>query len=203
MSKATSTVPEPSAGQSPGDRIIEAALTLIAEHGLGGVTMLGIAGTAGVARQTLYNYYPDIDSIVAEAVRRHNRESIAILESSLRVVDLPEDKLEQLVRHVVSIGAHAHHAHGVQYGLSADTRATLGAYDEILNRRIREVLEEGQLSGAFRSDLIPDVDAVLIQHMLNGLLEVSARAPDQAAQTAATGTRTILAAVSGVEAVRP
>jgi AcrR family transcriptional regulator len=190
-----------SASRSADDRIIEAALTLIAEQGLGGVTMLGIAETAGVARQTLYNHYPDIDSIVAEAINRHNRESIERLESSMRVVDLPEDKLEQLVRHVVSIGAHAHHAHNFQHGLSADTRATLGAYHEMINRRIREILEEGQRSGVFRSDLIPDVDAVLIQHMLNGLLDLSARAPNQAAQTATTGTRTILAAVAGVEPV--
>ena len=102
MSEATPA--HPGAAASPDDRIIEAALSLIAQQGLGGVTMSGIADTAGVARQTLYNHYPDIDSIVAEAISRHNRESIDLLEASQRVVDLPEDKLEQLVRHVVSIG---------------------------------------------------------------------------------------------------
>jgi len=182
---------------SPGDRIIEAALTLIAEQGLGGVTMSGIAETAGVARQTLYNHYPDIDSIVAEAISRHNRESIDLLEASLRVVDLPEDKLEQLVRHVVSIGAHAHHAPGFQHGLSAEARATLGAYDEALDRRIREVLTDGQRTGVFRADLTPGVDAILIRHVLNGLLDLAAGAPDQAATLATTGTRTLLAAVAG------
>ena len=180
---------------SPDDRILEAALTLIAEHGLGGVTMTRIAETAGVARQTLYNHYSDIDSIVAEAISRHNRESIDLLEASLRVVDLPADKLEQLVRHVVSIGAHAHHAPGFQQGLSADARATLSAYDEELDRHIREVLAEGQRTGAFRSDLTPDVDAILIRHALNGLLDLAAHAPDQAAQLATTGTRTLLAAI--------
>lgn len=193
MSGATPT--HSGAAASPDDRIIEAALTLIAEQGLGGVTMSGIADTAGVARQTLYNHYPDIDSIVAAAISRHNRESIDLLEASLGVVDLPEEKLEQLVRHVVSIGAHAHHASGFQHGLSAEARATLGAYDEALDRHIREVLAEGQRTGAFRSDLIPDVDAILIRHALNGLLELAATAPDQAAQLATTGTRTLLAAV--------
>ena len=192
---AVATDPKGGASRSSDDRIMEAALMLIAEQGLGGVTMLAIAEAAGVARQTLYNYYPDVDSIIAEAVRRHNRESIKLLEASLRVVDRPEDKLEQLVRHVVSIGAHARHTQGFQHGLSAETRATLGTYDEVIHERIREVLEEGRASGVFRSDLSPDVDALLIQHMLNGLLELGARAPDEAAQTATTGTRTILAAV--------
>ena len=159
--------------------------------------MSGVAESAGVARQTLYNHYPDVDSIVAEAISRHNRESIDLLEASIRVVDLPEEKLEQLVRHVVSIGAHAHHALGFQHGLSAEARATLGAYDEALDRHIREVLAEGQRTGVFRSDLTRDVDATLIRHVLNGLLELAAATPDQAAQLATTGTRTLLAAVAG------
>ncbi len=194
MPKATDS--KAVAAVSPDDRIIEAALTSIAEEGLGGVTMLGIAETAGVARQTLYNHYADVDSIVAEAISRHNRESIELLESSMSVVDLPEDKLEQLVRHVVSIGAHAHHALSFQHGLSADSRATLGAYDEMMHRRIHQILEEGQRSGVFRSDLTPNVDADLIQHMLNGLLGLAARTPNQVARLATTGTRTILAAVA-------
>ena len=193
---AKAIVPEDSSSRSTDNRIIEAALTLIAQEGLGGVTMLAIAEAASVARQTLYNYYPDIDTIVAEAIRRHNRESIELLEASLRVVDRPEDKLEQLVRHVVSIGAHAQHTQGFQHGLSADARATLGAYDELIVRRVGEILAEGQRSGVFRSDLVPEVDAVLIQQMLNGLLELGARAPDQAANTATTGIRTIRAAVT-------
>ena len=69
--------------QSTDDRIIHAALTLIAHEGLGAVTMRSIAESAGISRQTLYNHYPDIDSIVAGALRRHNEESIQLLESSL------------------------------------------------------------------------------------------------------------------------
>ena len=196
MAKVTPKGSEASDSRSPDDRIMEAALGMIAEQGLGGVTMLGIAEAAGVARQTLYNYYPDIDSIVAEAIGRHNRESIALMELALSVVDRSEDKLEQLVRHVVSLGAHTHHAQGFQHGLSADTRATLGDYDESMIGHLRQIIEDGQRSGVFRGDLVPDIDAVLIHHMLNGLLAVSARAPDQAAHTASTGTRTILAAIT-------
>lgn len=180
---------------SADDRIIEAALTLITRQGLGAVTMMKIAETAGVARQTLYNHYPDVDSIVLEAISRHNRESIRLLEASLRVVDRPEDRLEQLVRHMVSIGAHAHHASGIEHGLSADARETLSEYDSALDRRIREILEEGRRTGAFRPDLTPDIDAVLIRHLLNGLTHQAADTQDNAAELAATGSRTILAAV--------
>jgi AcrR family transcriptional regulator len=183
-------------GGSADDRITAAALNLIAEVGLGGITMVGVAEAAGVSRQTLYNHYPDVDSIVAVAIGKHNRESIRLLESALLVVDGPRDKLAQLVRHTVSIGAHAHHAPGIQSGLSAETRAALSEYDVALDRRIREVLQDGIRTGAFRRTLVPDVDAALIRHLLNGLMELASRTPEASAGLAATGMQTVLAAVT-------
>ncbi len=186
----------PSDQQSTDERIIHAALTLIARGGLGSVTMRGIAETAGIARQTLYNYYPDVDSIVAAALRRHNEESIQLLESSLRTVDDPSGKLEQLVRHVVSIGTHAHHTPGIEHGLSPQARATLEEYQVALDKSIRRILEDGQQSGVFRSDLSLDLDTALVRHMLDGLSEQAARTPDSAAAIASGGIRTISAALA-------
>ncbi|MDJ0924612.1 MAG: TetR/AcrR family transcriptional regulator [Acidimicrobiia bacterium] len=185
-----------SSDASADSRIVTATLMLIAESGLGSLTMMRIAETAGVARQTLYNHYPDVDSIVAEAIRRHNRESIDLLKSALDVLDRPEDRLEQLVRHSVAVGAHAHHARGIEQGLSAAARATLREYEEVLDQYIRRVLVDGQESGVFRDDLSPNVDAGLIRHMLDGLAAQSAAAPQQAASIATSGARTVLAAVA-------
>jgi AcrR family transcriptional regulator len=182
--------------QSTDDRIIRAALALISRDGLGGVTMRGVAETAGIARQTLYNHYPDVDTIVAEAIRRHNRESIQLLESSLRVVDEPAAKVEQLVRHVVAVGSHAHHAPGIGHALSADARAIVHEYNEALDRSIREILEQGQRAGVLRDDLSLDLDTALVRHMLHGLAEQSAQTPDRAAAIATAGTRTVRAALT-------
>lgn len=178
------------------DRIIHAALALISREGLGAVTMRSIAETAGIARQTLYNHYPDIDSIVAEAIKRHNRESIRLLESSLRVADDPTDKLDQLVRHVVAVATHAHHARGIEHGLSSDARATLNDYHETLDRSIRGILEEGQRGGSFRQDLSLDLDTRIVRHILNGLAEQAALTPDRAPAITATGMNTIRAAIT-------
>ena len=183
-------------GETTDDRIIGAALGLIAHEGLGAVTMIKVARTAGVSRQTLYNHYPDVDGIVAEAIRRHNRESIEMLESTLRVVDDAAGKIEQLVRHVVAMGAHAQHAPGIEHGLSADARATLEDYHDALGRCIRDILEEGRRSGVLPVDRMLDVDVVLVRHVLDGLAEASAEMPASAARIAAAGTRAILAAVA-------
>jgi len=182
--------------RSTDERIIHAALALIAQEGLGAVTMRSIAESAGIARQTLYNHYRDIDSIVAAALKRHNEESIELLEHALRVVDDPSGKLEQVVRHVVSIGTHAHHTPGIELGLSSEARATLAEYHVALDSSIREILEDGQRSGDFRPDLSLDLDTTLVRHMLDGLTEEAARAPAEAAAIASAGIRTIRAALT-------
>ena len=81
------------------DRIIHATLTLISERGFGGVTMSLIADVASVARQTLYNHYGDVDSIVAAAIDRHNRASVDLLNAALQEAESPTDKTEHMVRH--------------------------------------------------------------------------------------------------------
>ena len=189
------TEQSPSSRPSSNDRIVEAALSLIAENGLGNVTMARVAETAGVARQTLYNHYSDIDAIVASAISRHNKEAIRLLEGAMQVVEHPTERLEQLVRHVVSVGAHAHHAPGIRHGLSARVRDGLKEYDDALDQSIRGVLQAGQQRGSFRKDLSLGVDTVLVRHMLNGLGELAATTPDRAAAIAAIGARTVLAAV--------
>ena len=180
---------------SADDRIVEATLGLIAEHGLGAITMRQIADTAGVARQTVYNHYTDIDAIVVAAIRRHNDESLAMIDAALAVVEHPGAKLEQLVRHFVAIGAHAQHGTGLEQGLGPSAREALAGHDAALDERIRTILDEGRTSGVFRPDLDPRTDAVLIRHLLSGLTQQAAATPDTAG-LAATGCRTILAAVT-------
>ncbi len=180
---------------STGDRIVHAALVLIGEQGLAGVTMSGVAEAAGVARQTLYNHYPDVDSIVAGAISQHARESVELLHTAMRVVEEPVDRLEQLVRHVAATTAHAPHALDVRYSLSPDARASLVEFDEALDALITEILEEGRAAGVFRADLECDLDTVLVRHLLEGLSTLIADAPESAAEITSAGTRTILAAL--------
>lgn len=188
-------------GDHPGDsmtindRIIHATLTLISEHGLGAVTMSRVADTAGVARQTLYNHYDDIDSIVSAAIDQHNRESINLLEAALQLAESPADKIEQMVRHFVMVGSHARHTFAFGTGLSVDARMTLDTYNDAVERHIRDILDDGRRSGDFRPDLTPEIDTILTRSLLEGLYELAADTPEQASRIVTTGTRTILAAL--------
>jgi AcrR family transcriptional regulator len=177
------------------DRIIHATLTLISEHGLGAVTMSRVADTAGIARQTLYNHYDDIDTIVATAIDRHNRESIDLLGTALQMAESPTGKIEQMVRHFVMVGSHARHTFDFGTGLSADTRVILDTYNDAVEQHVRGILEEGRRSGDFRPNIAPEIDTVLIRALLEGLYELAADIPEQASRIVTTGTRTILAAL--------
>jgi AcrR family transcriptional regulator len=194
---ADPTQPDSSSQATPpiDDRIVHAALALINEHGLGGVTMSQVADAAGVARQTLYNRYGDIDSIVATTIERHNQESLDLLASAITVAESPEDRVEQLVRHFASIGAHSHHSVDLLGALASELRAGLDAYRHAIEEHIRAIIDEGMRADNFRSDLSLDIDTGLIRSVLEGVRYLAARTPDQAAHISTTGTRTILRAL--------
>lgn len=179
---------------SVSDRIIHATLQLIGEHGLGGVTMTSIAKGAGIARQTLYNHYADVDTIVASAIGRHNDEAIELLEGAIAVVDSPTARLEQLVRHVAAV-SDSHTRLLAAPTLSRAARESLAAYDTALDGILREILESGRETGEFRANLEPSLDAVIVRHLLEGVADLVAADPDAAVAIVAASTNTITAAV--------
>ena len=191
----TTSSDHPADSMSANDRIVHATLTLINEQGLGALTMSRVADAAGVARQTLYNHYDDIDSIVATAIDRHNRESIDLLETALQMAESPTGKIEQMVRHFVMVGSHARHTFDFGAGLSEDARGILETYNDAVEQHVRGILEDGRRSGDFRPNITPEIDTVLIRALLEGLSELAADTPEQASRIVTTGTRTILAAL--------
>lgn len=178
------------------DRITQAALELIAQNGYGGVSMSAIAATSGVARQTVYNHYPDVDSIVGAAVDRHNTESLQTLESLLVAIDSPTGKLDHLVRHHAVVAEHAHGTHTLHHSLSQRTRASVESFSVRVTEIIEGILREGVSEGLFRQDVHPQRDAVLIQHILEGVTILVITESDQIPAIVNTAIRTVRAVVS-------
>jgi AcrR family transcriptional regulator len=67
--------------------VLNAAVSLVAQHGLVGVTMSGIAELAGIGRATLYKYFPDIEAIL---FAWHQREIESHLSRLMTVRDQAE-----------------------------------------------------------------------------------------------------------------
>jgi AcrR family transcriptional regulator len=177
------------------ERIIEATLQLITEQGLSGVTMVEVARTAGVARATLYNHYSDVPSILAEAIARHNDQAIVGLRQNLATASSPSDTIEHLVHYVASISAHGHTIE-LHHGLPPVLRDELAAFDDELEARIQQTLDSGLATGEFRSTLDVPATTTLIRHMLAGVSELVAAAPQEAPRIAVDANCTILAAIA-------
>jgi AcrR family transcriptional regulator len=157
--------------------------------------MVEVARTAGVARATLYNHYSDVPSILADATTRHNEQAISGLRQTLAVAGSPTDTIEQIVRYVAAISRHGHTL-DARHGLPPELREQLTTFDDELESQIRIALENGTATGEFRSDLHREAGPTLVRHMLHGVSELVAAAPDRAPEFVHDTTRTILAAVT-------
>ena len=167
-------------------RIVEAALGLIAQHGLGGVSMTGVAGAAGVSRQTLYNHFPGVEEIVTAILEQHQGESLDRLDALLATEDRASGRLELLIRHQAAVVGHPGHGPELARALSAGAREILLQYEASLTDRIVGILADGIACGEFRGDLDPGRDAVLLLRMLDGLADLARSVPDDRA-AAVTG----------------
>jgi len=181
------------AEMKPQQRIMHAVMELIAERGLSGITMSDLANTATVSRQTLYNYYSDVDSAVAAALGEHNEVALAQLDTSLSLCITPEDRMGQLVRHFAALGAHGH-GQPLERGLSASTQRHLASHDQAVGVRIQTAIGKGIESGTFRPDITAS-DMTLVHSLLRGVQEATSTSPTDAAAIVDSSTRTPLAAL--------
>ncbi len=122
------------------DAALDTAAALVAEDGLLSVTMSAIAGRTGIARATLYKYFPDVESILVAWHERQIGEHLkllvdtrdaattataalrAVLEAYALVSHEPHrSELSELLHH----GEHVTHAHQHMHAFVRDliTRA--------------------------------------------------------------------------------
>lgn len=181
------------------ERIIAATLELATERGLSGLTMSAVAETANVARQTLYNHFPDVEAIVAAAVEAHQKESFDALRVFLATMDDASTRLEHVVRHVAASAAHHLPMPAVQHGLSAAVREGLFDHQRQLQSLIEAILTDGVAAGDFRPSLDVPRDAKLITHMLDAVTEQVGANPEAIGEIVGVATRTVRAAVANSE----
>jgi AcrR family transcriptional regulator len=71
------------------EQLIDAALSVILEHGYGGVSIEGIARAAGVTRPVVYDHFPNLPQLLHALVEREERYSLEQLDDV--VPQLPPD----------------------------------------------------------------------------------------------------------------
>ena len=176
------------------ERIAEAAFELIAARGMAGVTMSAIAERAGVARQTLYNHFADVEGIVLWAVDQYEVAGMEQLRQIVAATEGPAAQLEQLVRFSVALAGHGSHGVALETGMSPQAQQRMQDHRMVTRGLIAELLEAGVEDQSFREDLDVPVAAALIQSMLGSAGSI-AELPEEPARVATELVQAVLGSV--------
>lgn len=84
--------PSQSRGHARVESLLKAASATVAEEGLAGLTMHGVARRSGTSIGSLYHFFPDRDSLLMGLVRRHEA---AIAEINARMLAVPGEVWRQ------------------------------------------------------------------------------------------------------------
>jgi AcrR family transcriptional regulator len=142
--------------------ILEAAASALARNG--DVSMAEVADAAGVARATLYRYFPNRDALVDAVAETALADAAGRLDSA-RIAEIPiGDGVARAVRALVEIGDPFIVAGRERLRTDAD------AFDRSVATPIAAMFERGSTAGAIRGDVPPRwLAEVLIGLVVAGL----------------------------------
>jgi TetR/AcrR family fatty acid metabolism transcriptional regulator len=148
------------------NRILRAAIEVFATKGYFAARMTDVAEAAQVADGTLYLYFEGKEHLLMSVFDDVLGRFITRLDEEISKIEDPLEKLNVMVRlHLETLGRDHALAHVLQIEtrhsrrfMSLFTRGKLGEY---LNR-VRDIILEGQESGAFRGDISPGLATNLV-----------------------------------------
>lgn len=149
--------------------IVDATVVLVAERGRADVTMSAVAERVGIGRATLYNYFPDVDQILATYVVSEFDRQHAALDERLAGVSDPLEQLRLSLEQVIGYFASAEHRAGSPIGLDTfgpDAQVAVDAAALGFHARLAELIRASIEAGLLRSDLDPDFAADALNHLL-------------------------------------
>ncbi|WAJ28594.1 TetR/AcrR family transcriptional regulator [Antarcticirhabdus aurantiaca] len=160
-------------GEATRDAIRRAAEALFAAQGFSAVSMRDIAARVGVRASALYNHFPAKQDILAELMETHLLRLTAALDAVLPGAEAsPAARLAAFARFHVRYHFDAADAVFLSYmelrSLAPENRARINALRGAYERRLRDILRDGQRSGAFRIE-DPTIEAMALIAMLTGV----------------------------------
>lgn len=139
------------------DAILRAATLIFAQKGYFNAKVSDIARAANIADGTVYLYFRSKEEILHSIFDRTMSGAIAEAKEQLELLDDAREKLKLIARlHLARLGADRELAIVFQVELRGSTKFmeafSAAGFAEYL-RLIREIIEEGKRTGAFRAEL--------------------------------------------------
>jgi AcrR family transcriptional regulator len=147
--------------QAVRDATIDATAALVAEHGIGAVTMSRIAEETGIGRATLYKYFPDVESILMAWHERHIGEHLAMLT---KVRDEPGTPAERLAAVLRTFAELSRRHPDTEVAALLHRGEHVKRAQQRLRGLLRDLIAEGAQAGELRSDVPADELAAYALH---------------------------------------
>jgi TetR/AcrR family fatty acid metabolism transcriptional regulator len=145
------------------DTILRAAIETFAARGFFNAQVADVARAAGVAAGTVYLYFRGKDDLLISIFERTMKEAIAAGRESVSARTSPQERLREIARlHLGRLGRDRNLAVVFQVELRQSTKFMERFSTTYLRDYlgiIRDVIAEGQLHGAFRTQINPTLAA--------------------------------------------
>jgi len=174
------------------DRIVAAALTLVARHGYGGAGIPAIAAEAGLSTGALYRYFPSKADLFDEVFRVASQREIDVCAEAARS---PGSARERLVRVVDVFARRALKGGRLAYALLAEPVDPLIEAERLRYRVPYRDIFAGIIADGIRAGEIPEQDAVLTASAIVGALN-EARIGPLAPQAGKTDQEKLIAGLA-------
>jgi AcrR family transcriptional regulator len=155
------------------EAILDAAWSLVTEHGLAPVTMSQIAEATGIGRATLYKYFSDVESILSAW---HERQVTGHLEHLAEVRDRVGNAGQRLEAVLETFALISHEHHGTELAALLHRGAHVVHAQRQLHGFIRDLLAEGAATGELRDDVAPGELASYCLHALTAASSLPSKA---------------------------
>lgn len=161
------------------DAILDAAKKVFGEHGFEKAKMVDIAGRAGMAAGTLYNYFESKEQIFQSLIDSQMADAHARFAAVAKEPLAPRDAIRALVREVFSFMEQ--HRDMIEIfvtmGVSNTWSITRMCGDQVIEKRdrMRKVFEgvvaKAMKAGLLRNDVAPADLVAILSGSMNGLIE--------------------------------
>ncbi|TDE98979.1 TetR/AcrR family transcriptional regulator [Occultella glacieicola] len=148
-------------------KLFTALSQLMAEAGFDSVSLADIAARAGVGRTSVYNHFPDKESLLISFIEHETSHFVAELTAALAQVDDPHEQLRVYVREQISLKRVYHLAPGpdLRSVVSHETGMRLREHVIQVEVLLRRILEAGIADGS-----LPDQDVSAVVPLINSCL---------------------------------
>jgi AcrR family transcriptional regulator len=186
-------------------RVFEAFARLMYERGYDAITLADIAEAAGMARTSMYNYYPSKEALLVAYTDAEMAQFVDELRVELHRANGAIARLQIFVRRQLEYFATHHLPPGsaLRDVLSDDAFRSIFEHARTLDEIFRSILEEGAVDRSFPREIVDDPDTVPLVMSCVSARRVSPGADGDLETTIEATVRFVLRAVGVSGRVSP